>query len=114
MKFRDFKRFDGRAADEIIKWVRDELNSVMRELFIGLNKLKFGDNFQSFLWEGTIAAGQQIQISHPFREAPTGYIIYRQVGNGVIDAGTSEWTNEVLYLRNNGAASVTAKVYVFV
>lgn len=115
MKFRDFKRFSsGKTLESILSWIEDELNSVMRELFIGLNKLRFQENFKSFEVTVTLNATEERQISHPFKETPTGYIIYKQRGNGVIDAGVTEWTNQVVYLRNNGAVEVTVTAVFFV
>lgn len=114
MRFRDFKRFAGKTLEQLISWVEDELNSVMRELFIGLSKLRFQENFRSFEVTVTLVATEERQISHPFKEVPTGYIIYKQVGNGVIDAGATAWTNEVVYLRNHGAVEVTVTAIFFV
>lgn len=114
MKFRDFKRFDGSTLEAALSWLKNELNSVMRELFIGLNKLRFQDNFGSFEWAGILEATQELQIPHPFKETPTGYIIYKQVGNGVIDAGITGWTNQFVYLRNHGLVDVEVTVIFFV
>ena len=114
MRFRDFKRFGGKTLEDITSWINDELNSVMREVFIGLNRLRFQENFDSFEVEVTLLPTEERQISHPFREMPTGYIIYKQVGNGVIDAGVTPWTNQVVYLRNNSASeNVTVKAIFF-
>ena len=113
MKFRDFKRFDGKALEDVLSWVKNELNSVMRELFIGLGKLRFEDNFESFRWEGVLAVGEELQIVHPFRETPSGYIIYKQVGDGVVDAGVTPWTNQVVYLRNNSLVNSVRITVIF-
>ncbi len=113
MKFRELKRFLGEKPEEAISWIRNELNSLLRELYIGLGNLKFQDNFKTFRWEGTIAAGVTTQIVHPFKVVPSGWLNLKQVGNGVVDASTSEWTTEVVYLRNNGASSVTLTAIFF-
>lgn len=113
MRFRDFKRFAGRSLEDVIEWVQNELNSVMRELFIGLSKLRLQDNFNSYSVELTLQPTEVRQISHPFREIPSGYIIFKQVGDGVIDASETSWTNEVVYLRNNSASNVVTVTAIF-
>lgn len=113
MKFRDFKRFSGNVLQEVISWISNDLNSVMRELFIGLNNIRFTDNFKSFQWEGEFAVSETKQIVHSLGKTPTGYIIYKQIGDGVIDASTSEWTNEVVYLRNNSASNTIKVTVIF-
>lgn len=113
MKFRDFKRFSGKVLQDVISWVTNDLNSVMRELFIGLNNIRFTDNFKSFQWQGTLGVSEVRQIVHPLEKTPTGYIIYKQVGDGVVDASTTEWTNEVVYLRNNSASNSIVVTVIF-
>lgn len=115
MKFRGFKRFAGKGLNEVIDWIQNELNSVMGEVFIGFSKLRFQDNFTSYEVSLTLAPTEERQISHPFREIPSGYIIFKQVGDGVIDAGLTPWTTEVVYIRNNSAVnSVVVTVIFFV
>jgi hypothetical protein len=114
MRFREFKRFIGDTFEQTQHWLVTELNSVMRELYIGLRALKFEENFKSFTWTGSLAASEVRQIPHPFGKAPSGYVIFKQVGDAVVDASTSEWTSEVVYLRNNsGSNSVTVTVIFF-
>jgi hypothetical protein len=114
MKFRPIKRLADKEPNKVIEWIKNELNGVLRELFIGLDNLSFADNFETFLWEGSLAVNEVKQIVHPFRQAPSGYIIYKQIGNAVVDASTTDWTNEVVYLRNNsGANAVSLKVIFF-
>ena len=114
MKFKPLKRLAEESSDKVIQWVRTELNACLRELFIGLYNLTFEDNFKSYSWTGDIAAGATTQIPHSFNKTPTGYIIYKQVGNGVIDASATSWTEEVVYLRNNGVVSVNLTAVFFV
>lgn len=114
MKFRDFKRFSGSSLGDLVSWVQNELNSIMRELFIGLNNLKFRDNFQSYEIVLTLTAGEERQIAHPLKVIPSGYLILKQQGDAVIDAGITSWTNEVVYLRNNsGTNSATIRAIFF-
>lgn len=113
MKFRDFKRFGGGSVEAVAAWVKDELNSVMRELFIGLGKLRFQDNFRNYEWSGTLLPTEERQISHPFKEMPAGYMIFKQVGNAIVDAGVTPWTNQYVYLRNNSATDSVDVTVIF-
>ncbi len=115
MKFKGFKRFIGKSLEDISSWLQNELNSVMRELYIGLNSLTFSENFTSYTWQGTLSASEEKKISHPLGVVPAGYLIFKQIGNAIVDAGTTPWTNKVLYLRNNsGSNSVELTVIIFV
>lgn len=113
MKFREFKRFSGAVLTDIITWLKSELNSAMRELYIGLHGLDFRENFRSFTWTGTLAASETRQIPHPFGAEPSGMLIFKQVGNGLIDASATKWTNDVVYLRNNSASNSVELTVIF-
>lgn len=84
-----------------------------KELAIGLTDLTFGDNFNSFEKEVTISATSNVQIRNQLKFIPTRYIIVSQTGNGLITKDSTEWTDNFLYLYNNGATSVTATVIFF-
>ncbi len=113
MKFKAIKRFADETSEKAISWITTELNACLRELFIGLSKLTFAENFVTYSWSGTLAINEVLQISHPFKQIPSGYIIYKQVGDAVVDASTTEWTSEVLYLRNNSGTNAVTLTVVF-
>ena len=115
MRFRPVKRFIGGELPSVVSWLKDELNSALRELYIGLAGLRFTENFRCYEWEGILSASEERQISHPLGVTPAGYLIFKQVGNGLIDAGATDWTPQVVYLRNHSASNaVTVKVLFFV
>lgn len=105
MKFRPIRRFIGGSVAEIVHWLEMHFNSAMRELYIGLGGLSFKDNFDSFEWTGTLLPLEEKQISHSLQSIPSGYLIFKQVGDAVVDAGVSPWTTKVVYLRNNHASN---------
>lgn len=114
MKFRELKRFTGETLEDVVSWLINSLNSLLRELYIGLTSLDLQENFGSYLWTGTLATSEVRQIPHPFKKIPRGYIIHKQVGNALVDASTSEWDKDFVYLRNNsGANTVTLTVLFF-
>ena len=93
----------------ILKYVEVDLWSWLRQLTIGLLKINFKENFQSFIVQNvSIPAGQEIAIANQFRRAypgliPTQRIIVRQQGDANIIDGTTAWTESQLYLLNPSA-----------
>jgi hypothetical protein len=100
MRFREFKRFIGKTTEETAHWLTTELNSVMRELYIGLRKLNFKENFQCFEWEGEILPGEEVAIYHSLGRTPTSFITTRPVGTGLIIIGDTEPSPTVFYVKN--------------
>lgn len=96
------------------RYLQMDLFSWMQNLVTGLLKLKFTDNFDSFLVSDiSISAGQEVDIPNAFagragRGIPSQRIIVRQTGNGVITDGV--WDAEVVRLKNNGAEEVVVSV----
>lgn len=87
-----------------------DLKGLIRDLSNGLRNLTFGDNFQSFEQVVEIAATTELSIRNQLTNIPKKYIIVDQTGNGLITRSTSEWSNDYLYLYNNGAVTVTATI----
>lgn len=87
-----------------------DLKGLIRDLSNGLRHLSLGDNFQSFEQVVEIAATTELSIRNQLTNIPKKYIIVDQTGNGLITRGTSEWSNDYLYLYNNGAVTVTATI----
>lgn len=84
--------------------------SLVKELALGLRRLDFSNNFESFEVSVEISATSEASIRNQLNFIPTRYIIVSQTGNGLITKGTTEWDNNYLYLYNNGAVTVNATV----
>lgn len=103
----------------IVNYIEVSLWSWLRDLTSGVLKISFKENFQNFLVENlTIPAGQQVTINNAFSISypgiiPSGRIITRQQGNGVINDGNERWTSERVYLNNPSANDVTISVLFF-
>jgi len=102
MRFRDFKRFDESTAEALVLWVKGELGSVMRELFIGLSKLSFENNIKSFEWKGVLQAGEEIQVSHDLSTIPTKILSAGSVGGFIALTGA---TNQTVTIRNKASTT---------
>lgn len=112
MKFGSFKEFRGGLESVISEYLRVDMTRILRELAVGLTKLSFEDNFESFITEVTIPATSEIEIRNQLRGiTPTKRIILRG-GSGaqnVVD-GSTDWSNDFVYLQNLGGSSVTVTV----
>lgn len=90
---------------------KKNLESLISDLMIGLNRLDFKENFQSFEYEATIAAGAEISIKNQLNPAiPRYMMVLKQVGAGQITAGSVAWDRDSLTLKNHGSISLTATV----
>jgi hypothetical protein len=96
-----------------------ELYPWMRNVSTCLGKLQFDDNFVTFrVQDLLIPNGQSVFINNDFRTRflggsviPSGRVIFRQVGNGMVTDG--DWNVETLELINNGPSDTTISVIFF-
>lgn len=91
----------------------EDIINLTRQLAVGLRDLTFSDNFRGFEQEVTISATSEARVRNTLNFIPSRYIIVSQTGNGVVTKGTTEWSDDFLYLYNNGAVSVTVTVQFF-
>lgn len=107
------------SRDSSIKYLEVDLWSWLKELSVGLLKIDFKQNFQSFIVENvTIPANTEIAISNQFKfsypgNIPSGRIITRQTGDANIIDGDTKWTDSTLYLKNPSANDATISVLFF-
>lgn len=100
------------SSTGVAKFLQVDLYSWMSSLFSGLLKLNFKDNFESFTeFNLTIPAASEAVITNQLGFIPTGRLIARQTGNGVITDGV--WDLQSVRLFNNGAVDVTITVIFF-
>lgn len=105
--------------DSTIKYIEIDLWVWLKELAIGIFKINFTENFQSFTVPNLkIPAGTEISIQNEFRNVypgvvPSGRIITRQIGNAVIVDGTTQWNANQVYLSNPSGNDATITVIFF-
>jgi hypothetical protein len=103
----------------VIKFLMIDLWSWLRDLTIGLKKISFQDNFQSFTVQNIkIPAGTEVSIANQFKSVypgfiPSGRIIIRQQGDANIIDGLTSWTSSSLYLRNPSGNDAVVTVLFF-
>lgn len=113
MAFKEFRGFLDSTAKDVIEYLSKDLRKILRELQIGLTRLKFTDNFDAFKVEVTIPAGEELAIRNELRsgEIPTEKIILRgKSGAESVTDGDTEWTRNFVYLKNQGASDATVTV----
>jgi hypothetical protein len=116
MKFNGPPKFYRGATFD--KYLGSDLFSWMTNIFTGLSKLTFQENFQSFTVTKTIPALTEVAIPNGFLNQapgaiPTQRIITRQtVANTVVD-GPTAWNANFVYLYNYGPLDVVVTVTFF-
>lgn len=101
---------DVRSADQ------PTLNEQIRRAFVSLQEILLNlspkDNFKAFVWEGNIAATTEQRIRNKLGMIPLGRLVVR--GNGVIISdGTTTWTDQYVYIKNESAVQATGLVVIF-
>ena len=105
--------------NSVVKYVEIDLWSWLKELSIGLLKIDFKQNFQSFTVQNlSIPAGVEVSIPNQFRTSypgmiPSGRIITLQQGDANIIDGTTVWSDTHVYLRNPSANDALVSVIFF-
>jgi hypothetical protein len=108
MKFRGVKQLIG--GDVSTSW--RELSDALRDLFTGLLRLNFSDNFESFeVVNETFTAGQTRTFANKLNFIPTKWIVVRNsAGMAISDNGFAGWTSQTVSLKNIGASSTIISV----
>lgn len=87
------------------------LKQLLKDLSTLLKDINFLDNFRSFqVVDETIAAGTTAKFRNKLNVIPTTMMVNKQTGNGLLTAGSTAWDETYVYVKNNGAESVTATI----
>jgi hypothetical protein len=97
---------------DIVDYLSTSMAKNLRELFTGLTKLSFADNFESFTATTTIAAGTEVPIRNELNAVPTGKIIVKADNNAVVD-GDADNDENFVYLKNPSGSSAEVTVIWF-
>ena len=89
------------------------LQKLLKELANGLRKLTFTDNFQSFVAEVELEAGEELTVPHRLQAVPKYYIIGRMSGNGKIIDGSLPFTDRDITIQNVGVDKTTVTLIIF-
>lgn len=106
----DFKQLD---KDADLSKVIEYYNKLAKGINFFNKFISIQSNFDGYIAKDVkIPASSSVQIQHFLGVIPKWRIILRQVGNGVITDIPSEWTTQVVSLKNNGAEEVTLSVFI--
>lgn len=112
MKFLSFKKFEsaGNTLERVLNFLKVDLEQNLTDLFTGLKRLNFTDNFESFEATVIIPPGQEVGIENKLRGGiPTGRLILRSNVAEIMD-GDTLWSKQYVYLKNTGASEATVTV----
>ena len=115
MKFSKFREFRLQVADlnSIIKYLTVDLVFSLRELYTGLSRLSFTENFEAFEVTVTVGATSELPIRNQLAETPRGKILLRDgASNSVVDGDTA-WNSNFVYLKNTSGSAVTVTAVFF-
>lgn len=102
-----------------LKYLEIDLWAWLKDVSIGILKITFDDNFQSFTVKNlAIPANTEVAIPNRFRlsfpgNIPSGRIIIKQQGDANIIDGVAEWTDTQVFLRNPSANDAVVSVIFF-
>ena len=96
-----------------------DLQSLARDLSVGLSRLTLAENFESFDWQGEIAAGEEVTIDNRIlgnsgmRIIPSEMIVTYLSGPPTIRRGDTEWSDSTLTLKNVASESSVSAIVRF-
>jgi len=110
MKFTGLKLFrSGNTIEEVVRYLSVELANSLRDLTMGLNRLKLTDNFEGFQAEVSFSGAVEVEIRHNLGFTPSQRIIVRATASDIVDGDTA-WNSNYVYLKKTGAGAATATV----
>ena len=112
MIFTYFRKFvpERQSAED---YLGKDLERNFTDLQTGLNNgLSFKNNLDGFFANLSFLSGETVQIANRMNTIPSGFLVIRQKGNGLITEPTDRnWSQQQLWLKNNGSVAVTATVF---
>jgi hypothetical protein len=109
---RKFRQYD--RGDDVGAYLDGPHRENLQELNLVFKNLNFPENFKSFVWEGSIAAGTTEAIPNLLKpQIPSSRIILRSDRPEVCDALT-KWSQDYVYVRNTGGTNATNVKIVFI
>lgn len=87
----------------------EDMGIVLETLLRQLDPIR---NFNVFKWEGSIPVSTELAIPHKLGRVPVGYIVIR-CKDAMLFQGDTQWTPEIVYLKNNSASEVASGTVLF-
>lgn len=110
MKFSGFKIFRvGETIEAVVHYLSVELATGLRDLYTGLSRLTFQDNFQSFQAQVNFTGAQEVRIRHTLGVIPSMRIIVRTTSQDIVDGDTA-WDENYVFIKKTSAGAASATV----
>jgi len=98
--------FSGDLLSQVVTYLRVDFGKFFADLIEGLRHLKFEDNFDSFLWSGTIAATSVVTIPNHLGSLTLKWWPVRIAGDSrLVESSVSR---DVIVIENLSATDTTA------
>ena len=98
--------------------LQKSFKAIILELIMGLKRLDFNNNFESF--EVTVTVPDQTEVSGDYKirnqmdpAIPSKMLIMKQTGNALVTAGTTSWSQDYVYIRNHSTTIDAVVTIVF-
>jgi hypothetical protein len=103
-----------KSLDDVKQFFTTEFSATLRELRTGLYKLRFNENFECFVAQLTLEAGQELSIPNQLTQVPAWWVLLRsnEAGLSVCD-GDTEWNTGAVSLKNTSASVAQITVAFF-
>lgn len=112
MKFAEFNKFNGSNIQEVVSYLTNGLLRGLRDLRVGLGRLSFEDNFDSFTWTGEILAGETEAIQNRLKSLPSAWLVARGNNNALTESSEA-WTQNVVFIENTAGAAFNGTIIFF-
>lgn len=105
---------DSKNIPPMIEGFATQVKKALTDIAQHLLNLSPLDNFSGFIYEGTVAVSAEVKIKNRAKKVPRGYIVVFCQG-GTVQAGTTAWDKDFVYLLNISAVSpAVCRVFFFV
>jgi hypothetical protein len=114
--FKEFKLEVMKNWQDAAAYLQNELGATLRELRVGLYRLRFDENFTCFVTTVTIPAGEELAIRNQLKDSsiPSWWLRLRTDEPGLLVCdGPTVWTNQYVYLKNTSASTAVVTVAFF-
>lgn len=109
MKFLRPRPFSGQSLEQALQFLRIDLAKIFSDMVEGFKHWRLEENFDSFKWEGTIAAGSTVQIPNRLRSKTVKWWPVRIRGDSrLVEDADKPFSEDFVYIKNASGDATTA------
>lgn len=111
---KEFKKKVTTSVEDVADYLAIELAATIRELRAGLSRLRFEDNFESYLVEISVPINTELKIPNKLKFIPSKFlVVMRDEGGIYLAKGASTWTLDYLYIKNTSLSLAANATLIF-